>query len=508
MLTEDYLEMPDPARSLDSAPWTRSLLSVTSDGLVGFKRVGGTDGTTVVPDLATALPVPTEGGRTYTFRLRDGVRFSNGRSLRPSDVRFTLERVFKLRSPGLDLYARIVGARACKQKPDRCDLSGGVVADDRAGTVTIRLREPDPEFLSKLALPPAFVVPAGTPLFGVSPVPGTGPYRVERYEPGRWIRLVRNRYFRPWSSAAQPQGIPDAIEWSVIADDQPAQVAAIEDARADVSDFSLSGGPDGLLDDLRTRYPARVHITPLPAMILAQPNTTRPPFDSLAARRALAFAVDRGRIVGLASGAVVQPSCQVLPPNFPGYRPYCPHTARPGSSWSAPDLARARELVRRSGTRGMRVDMITESSSLFSSAAKVVADALRVLGYRVSLKTYGDFNSYFDAFASKAGSTELALDGYVQDYPAPSEIIYRDFSCSPYFCDPGFATRTRRLRSSQTRDPQAALDQWARLDRELVERAVAIPLVNVKEAVFVSKRVGNYQRHPVFGPLVGQLWVR
>jgi peptide/nickel transport system substrate-binding protein len=354
----------------------------------------------------------------------------------------------------------------------------------------------------------ASVVPGGTPLPGARPVPGTGPYRLERYDQGVRIRLVRNPYFRPWSSAAQPRGVPDAIEWSVIANDHHAQVAAIEEGRADVSDFSVTGGPDGLLDTLRVRYPARVHITPLSGMFLAQLNTRRPPFDSLAARRAMAFAVDRGQIAELVSGSVVQPSCQVLPPNFPGYRPYCPHTARPGSSWTAPDLARARELVRRSGTSGMRVDMITESSSLFSSAARVVADALRVLGYRVSLKTYGDLSSYFDAYASEADSAELALNGYITDYPAPSEIIHGDYSCSPYFCDPAFSARTRRLLASQTRDPQAALDQWARLDRELVERAVVVPLVNVKEAVFVSRRVGNFQRHPVYGTLVGQLWVQ
>lgn len=506
VLTEDVLSVPDPARAFRRTEW--NILSVTSDGLVGFKRVGGVEGNTVVPDLAAAIPVPTDGGRTYTFRLRDGVRFSNGRTVRPSDVRFTMERIFKASSLGLDLYAGIVGGPACKQRPESCDLSGGVVADDTAGTLTIRLRQPDPEFLYKLALPTAFVVPSGTPAPGERPAPGTGPYRVERYERGELVRLVRNPFFRAWSSAAQPPGIPDAIEWRFLGGDPPGQVRAIEEMRADVSDLPVSGVPDGLLDDLRTRYPAQFHVTALAAMLLAQLNTTRPPFDSLAARLAVAFAVDRGRIVELASGSVVQPSCQVLPPNSPGYRPYCPHTAPPGSSWTAPDLARARELVARSGTRGMRVDMITESSNLFSSGARVVADALRLLGYRVSLKTYGDLGAYFSAYASEADSTELALNGYAQDYPAPSEIIYADYSCSPYFCDHTFEARTRRLRASETRDPQAALEQWARLDRELVERAVVIPLVNVKEAVFVSKRVGNYQRHPVFGTLVSQLWVR
>ncbi len=502
LLTGDEVDLPDPARSYDDLTW--NLLSVTSDGLVGFKRVGGVEGNTLVPDLATALPVPTDGGRTYTFQLRTGLRFSNGRVVRASDVRFTFERIFNASSPGLGFYAGIVGGQTCAQEPGRCDLSRGVIADDAAGTVTFRLRKPDPEFLYKLALPLAFVVPSGTPLPGGRPVPGTGPYAIERYERGRLIRLVRNRHFHAWSSAAQPPGIPDVIELRGGLGER-AQLAAVQNARADVS-----GVPEDRLDDVRTQYPAQVHITARPATMLAQLNTTRPPFDSLAARRAVAFAVDRARLVELASSSeVLQPTCQVLPPSSPGYRPYCPHTASPtAGSWTAPDLARARELVRRSGTRGMRVDIITVRNALFLGAADVVAVALRRLGYRVSLRTYPDFGPYFGAYGSVADSAEVAFNGWIQDYPAPSNFIRGLFACNPYFCDRAFETETRRLLALQDREPKAAIEQWARLERELVERAIAIPLVNPKDVVFVSKRVGNFQRHPVLGTLISQLWVR
>jgi YVTN family beta-propeller protein len=495
-------DVPDPARSYDELAW--SLLSVTSDGLVGFKRVGGAEGNTLVPNLATALPVPTDEGRTYTFQLREGVRFSNGRVVEASDVRFTMERIFRASSPGRDFYAGIVGGGECTQKPRRCDLSGGVVVDDAARTVTFRLREPDPEYLYKLALPLAFLVPSGTPPPGERAAPGTGPYRIERYERGRLIRLVRNPHFQAWSSAAQPPGIPDVIELRGRSHAR-ARLAAVQDGRADVSDV-----PADRLDDLRTRYPAQVHVAPRAATMLVQPNTTRPPFDSRAARSAVAFAVDRARMVELAGGsAVVQPTCQVLPPNTPGYRPYCPHTAGPtGDPWAAPDLDRARELVRRSGTRGMRVDMITVRDARFSSAAEVVADALRRLGYRVSLKTYPDFGAYFGAYGSVADSAELAFNGWIQDYPAPSNFMRGVFACNPYFCERAFESRSQRVLAVQARDRRLATEQWARLERELIERAIVIPLVNPKDVAFVSKRVGNFQRHPVFGTLISQLWVR
>ena len=153
-------------RRAPTRPSSWQLLSVVYDGLVGFKRVGGADGNTLVPDLASALPDPTDNDTTYTFRLREGIKFADGSELKASAVRYSLERLFKVHSPRPDFYEGIVGGAACVKQPERCDLSKGVVTDDDTGIVTIRLREPDPDFLYKLALPFASVVPTGTPADG------------------------------------------------------------------------------------------------------------------------------------------------------------------------------------------------------------------------------------------------------------------------------------------------------------------------------------------------------
>ena len=139
---------------------------MTNDGLVGFKYVGGSDGTQLVPNLATSLPTPTDAGKTYAFQLRKGIRFSNGAEPKASDVRATFERFFKAkhrrRRPGY--YTSIRGGAACTKQPKACDLSDGIVTDDEAGTVTFCLTAADPEFLYRLAIPLASIVPAGTPL--------------------------------------------------------------------------------------------------------------------------------------------------------------------------------------------------------------------------------------------------------------------------------------------------------------------------------------------------------
>lgn len=498
----------DPARAYSSESWL--LLSLTSDGLVGFKRVGGAEGSTLVPDLAAALPIPADNDRTYTFRLRKGVRFSTGRTLKASDVRYTFERLFRSGPARPDFYEGIVGGPECRRRPKRCDLSHGILSDDRNRTVTFRLRQPDAEFLHKLALPLAAVVPAGTPATGERPVPGTGPYRIERYVPTRLVRLVRNRYFRVWSGAAQPPGNPDVIEYR-IGSDADAQLRAVERGRADWT----SRVPPERLEEVRTRYAAQVHITPKAETVLVQLNTTHPPFDNASARRAVAYAVDRMRLVERAGGnEVAAPTCQILPPSFPAYRPYCPYTRglEHGGSWTAPDLARARELVRGSRTRGMRVDMIAVRGQrgVYASGNRVLAEALRELGYRVSVRRFPDIPTYFAAYNSGGDRLEAAEISWIQDYPAASSFIASLFSCSrnQYVCDHAFERRMQGALAVQARDPRGANELWARLDREIIDRAIAVPLVNPNDVDFVSRRVGNYQRHRVFGTLISQLWVR
>ena len=155
------LDTIDPATAYDPTSW--SILSITNDGLVAFQRVGGPQGAAIVPDLATSIPRPSDGGRTYTFQLRPGIRYSDGTPLRAGDFRLALERTFAQAGGLARYFSRLVGAQACTKDPATCDLSDGVVTNDAAATVTFHLTEPDPELLYVLALPAAFAVPQGTP---------------------------------------------------------------------------------------------------------------------------------------------------------------------------------------------------------------------------------------------------------------------------------------------------------------------------------------------------------
>ncbi len=163
----------------------------------------------LVPDLADAVPAPTDGGRTYSFHMRPGVRFADGAPVRASDAAASLRRLFRVARPdGRQLLRRDRRRGRLPAKPATCTLPG-VVADDAAGTLTIRLTARIPSFLLKLALPHASVLPADAPDHdvGTEPMPGTGPYRDRRYDPARtacgWSAIP---LFQPWSADAQPTG--------------------------------------------------------------------------------------------------------------------------------------------------------------------------------------------------------------------------------------------------------------------------------------------------------------
>ena len=248
---------------------------MTGDGLTAFNQVSGLAGAQLVPDLATSLPAPTDGGRTYTFLLRPGIRYSNGRPVQATDFRSTFERYYALGSSATD-YDGIVGGAQCRKHPKRCDLSRGIVADDGAHTVTFHLIRPDPDFLYKLAFPSAYVLPGGTPRrpAGTHPLPATGPYMIATYRPGRLLRFVRNPFFHEWSRAAQPDGYPDRIDIRIAGTADEA-IRDVVDGKADVVWLAEPLTPKQV-SRLELRYASQIHSDPRSEPPGALPQHSRP----------------------------------------------------------------------------------------------------------------------------------------------------------------------------------------------------------------------------------------
>jgi peptide/nickel transport system substrate-binding protein len=514
----------DPAVAFDPQPL--QMLSMTNDGLVGYRRVAGLAGDQLVPDLATALPAPADGGMTYVFRLRAGIRYSTGALVRPEDFRRAIERVFVIDrklNPGIpSFFSGIAGAHRCEHRPGPCDLARGIVTNDTANTVTFHLTAPDPEFLYKLAFPWAYAVPPGTPDHQISAaqLPATGPYMTRSLVPGHTWTLVRNPRFRQWSPQAQPGGYPDRI--IVRSDVGPRQaVSGIEHGRADV----LLAPPADAIGQLHTHYTSQLHSGPLAATTALTLNTRIPPFNRLAARRALNYAINRNVVIALNGGPLAaQPTCQILPPTMPGYQPDCPYTLQPGpgGAWTAPNLARAEQLVRASGTRGDKVTVLAGNFGAplpVTATGRYVVSVLDELGYRASLRLAGQ-NRYWGLLGDSRDRVQAGFFPWFQDYPAPSDFVDPLLSCGSFhpaspanlntaeFCDPRIDAQAQHAGTLQLRAPAATVGRWTAIDREFVDEAPWVPLYNPRDLTVLSARVGNYQFHPYWSLLIDQLWVR
>jgi len=489
------------------------------DGLVIFRKAEGKDGFEVVPDLSEALPAVSNEGKTFAFKLRKGIKFSNGQDLGVKDVVASFQRIFKISGPTSGtFYAGIVGADKCLADTKSCTLEGGIVADEAAGTITINLTKPDAELLYKLALPHAVILPADTPAedMGSRPIPSTGPYMISAFDPNKGMTLSRNPHFKQWSEQAQPDGYPDAVQYDFGLSEEAA-VTAIQNGEAD---WMFDPLPSDRLGELGTKFKDQLHISPLSAWWYAPLNTRLAPFDNEKARQAVAFAIDRNTLVKLFGGKVLAtPVCQVLPPDFPGHEDYCPFTKNPGAKWSATDLDKAKQLVEESGTKGQKVTIIVEDTAISRSIGVYLQSVLTSIGYVADVKPIST-NIQFTYIQNTNNKVQMSVSQWYKDYPAASDFLNILFGCASFregsdasinisgFCDKEIDAKMQKALDLGVTDQKAADKMWAEIDRQITDKAPAVGLFTPKRLDFVSKRVGNFKFNPQFNWMVTQAWVQ
>ena len=513
--------------TLDPTTWWFAdgwmLLAATNDGLVGVRRLGGAAGSAIVPELARSLPVVDPAGKTYTFFLRQGLRYSTGRRVRASDVRASIERLWRMPGSFLprtsDIRLGLLGEGRCLAHPRRCKLGRGIAADDGAGVVTFRLARRNPSFLRLLTLPFYDLLPAGTPARDHRILPATGPYRISAYVPGRRIVLVRDGQFRP--TALRPDGYADRIVWRL--DARPAAAAAdVLDGQADYL-LQKEPLPTSRVAALELHHAVQLHTTQRSWLRYLFLDTRSAPFDRLDVRRALNLAIDRREVIRLAGGGLAARStCQVLPPGFAGYRPYCPYTIHPNpaGSYLGPDLETARSAVRRSGTGGMKVTVWAPGNKpgepSLAPIARYVASVLRSLGYRSAVHVVAH-DAYYARVSRPSTGARIGIVGWFPDFADGAAIFPPQLECGvprslnfARFCDVGVDRLIRRAAALEAAVDRAgdAARAWRAVDRRVVNLAPWVPLFDYRWTDVVSRRLGNYTTNPTLGFLLDRAWVR
>ncbi|GBQ27445.1 peptide ABC transporter substrate-binding protein [Gluconacetobacter sacchari DSM 12717] len=498
------------------------IFAVLYDGLLSFRKADDQSSDEVVPDLAETVPQPEDGGRTWRFVLRRGVRFSTGRDLTVADVAASIRRLFRVGSPTAgSFYGAIIGADACLRDPARCTLAGGLEVDPATRTVVFHLSQPDAEFPQKLAFPHASILPADMPDHDLGNVaaPTTGPYRFVSYDPDRGAVLERNPFFHVWSADAQPDGYVDHIRYDFGLPDEAA-VTAVENGQYD---WMFDMKPLDRLGELGARYPRQVHLRALYGMYYVPMNVNLPPFNNRLARQAVNRALDRRAMTILYGGsAVAAPLCTIVPPGIPGALEECAHTIgadpdHPASSWRGPDLEGARRMVAASGTAGQKVTVVVQNTAVEMSMGVWLRNMLQAIGYDASVKPLAHAVQ-FNYIQNTSNHVQISVTDWFADYPSASNFLDALFGCENFhpgsdnsiniagYCDKD--AQAAMDAAKQATDPARAAELWARAGRIVTRDSPAAPAIRINYIDLVSSRLGNYFYTDLYHMTFSQVWVR
>lgn len=471
------LDYVDPALAFSPQSW--SLLWHVYVPLLVYPHASGEAGARPVPGLAEDLPDVSADGLSYRFRLRDGLTYSDGQPIRAGDVGYAIERLLRMGSAGSELFAALEGAE--RVADGRAKRLAGVVTDDDERTVEFRLASPRPEFLQVLATPFAAPVPRGTPAVEQAerPIPASGAYAIASFRPGRRVVLVRNRRFRGLPGFAA--GNPDRIV------------------------VTLRGGRTG------ADYGARrgtVRLSLRPATMFVFLNTSTPPFDRHAVRRAVALGLDRRELARAASVPVVS-AARLIPPGIPGHEDVDPQVPR---------LQRARQLVERARLRSRAVTVWASSAPSARGPARKLVDNLWKIGLRPRLRQLPP-GRYLASITGQGSRAKIGVVTWTAPIPHPAlwleplldgdRIEGLPNTNVAHVDEPALNDRLAELRALPwlTADAEAA---WTAVDRLAEAHGAVVPFAHPLAVHRLGTRVDPscFADHVVYGVDLTQLCLR
>ena len=488
--TVDYLE---PAQAYTGESW--SVMWLTYDTLITYPHKDKAHGGgRLVPGLATAMPRISKDGKTYTFKLRPGLKYSNGKALKASDFRFSIERLYRANSQGVGFYKNIVGADDYSKT-----LKGsinGIITNNAKRTVIFKLVKPRGDFLSILALLFASPVPSGTPDADQSTkdLPSTGGYHIINYVPNQGFTMVRNKYFKPTKLNPKPR--PNKITVKLIGDGSAAAQQVIN-GQADGA-YQVAIPPDRL-GQISSRYGKRLKLYPTANTYYFWMNTRSPVFSKLKARQAVNYAINRTAMIKAVFGGLGKPTQQVLPPNYPQYKKVNIYKH---------NLAKARALVKQAGVNGAHITVWGRAVSDSQQATTLLADTLEQIGFHTTIKIISRATYYTTIGNAATQDRDIGWARWLEDYPHPSDwfdVLLNGNRITAQnnnnYSDTNVGRINRMIeRLNRMQLSPAVNRQWAQVDKMVVQNASWAPWVNRVFTDFLGAKFSNacYVNQPIY----------
>ena len=492
--------------ALSFSPTTWQLLYATCAKLVSYPDKPAPAGARLEPEIAQFLPTRSADGKTYTFTIRKGFRFSppSNQAVTAQTFKYTIERSLspKLKSPAQGFLGDVVGAQAYTAGKAR-HIAGVAVHGNR---LTIRLVAPAPDLVTRLAMPFFCAVPIGTPLDpeGLRTIPSAGPYYVASYTPGQGVVLKRNPNYR----GSRPHRL-DRIELTVNVSpkrtDAEIQAGRVDYALdgPDPSDFrrlaarygagspaARSGQTAVLRQSAHARRVSRTEHAPT-----AVPRRARPAGDQLR-HRPSGISADRRCVFGC-SATTYRPVPTPEHAWFQG-RAHLPVQTR----------RRGRTAVAGCGTR--TAVLYTCNQPPCDRLAQVVKTNLAAIGIQVQVKAF-PINAMVTRMGRAGEPFDISFGSWVEDYPDPFDFLnYLLVSGAggfiPPFDDPAYGRKAAA--AARLAGPRRYLAYGA-LDADVARNdAPWVAIGNQASHDFFSARMGCQVFNPVYSMDLAALCIR
>jgi peptide/nickel transport system substrate-binding protein len=484
----------DPGLAYDTLSW--SMLYTVQLLLVNYPEQNGPAGGELYPEAATSFPIVSIDGRTYTFHIRPGLKFSDGSPVTAAAYQRAWERCLtpKMGSPlcvNDKFQSVIVGAQAFLD--GKTQKIAGITAKDL--TITFHLTKPNAAFTAYLGMQWFGAVKPNTRYTktGLTTFPSAGPYYIQSREVGRSLVEARNPFYK----GSRPAN-PDKIFWSVGTDSDQ----SLLQVKAGQVDLDAVQPPPTSNAQLAAEYginKTRFFVSPTTCIIYLVLNTSRPPFSNVAYRKAVNWALDRPALVRLYGKYGARRADQILVPGIPGYKPYNLYAIR------GANIAEARKHAP-NGIPGT-IKFLLNPTPLGTNVAQVVAYDLARIGARTTENRVPSDSLYYQVLGTRGVDMDIARAGWCADYFDPFNYININLDGRTiraknnvnfaYLYSPKLDKQMDRAASLTGGARTAA---YAALDREIMARyAPWVPIAVVNGVFFVSARVRNYVYSSYFG---------
>ena len=491
----------DPAKSQNLGT---STIHLVLRGLTSWKT--STDkAAEVVPDLATDTGQVSDGGKTWTYKLKPNLKYSDGTPIVAADIKYGIERSFAAElSGGLGYHKSLLAGAEKYAGPYKGGELASIETPD-ATTIIFKLNKAFGDWPWIASMPAFSPVPKKADTdpahYGEKPV-ASGPYQVKSYAPGSKLELERNP---SWDKASDPArtGLPDSIVFDMGLQPDVVNQRLIADSGDDKSAAATGTSVPAALIPRVTGDPAvkaRVATSPSGALMYLAMNNKRPALANPAVRKAIEYAVDK-QAVQVAQGGPEfggEIATTLITPGMDGYAKYDLYEAPP-----AGDPEKAKSLLTAAGVSNLSLVMAVDTDSATGLAvAQAIQQGLKRAGITVSFKPLAN-KPWTEVVTGPKGDYDLTASSWLPDFPsaigniqpllASSEIGNGGYNMSRY-SNPAVDTAINAATAESDRSKAAG--QWGALDKQIMADAPLVPLIYARNAFLHGSKVQNFYLPP------------